>query len=260
MLNVVYGLIAIISTTVGAMTGMGGGVIIKPVLDIFGHFNAATINQLSSLTVLIMSVVSVGRMIAAKTRIEFRKAVPLALGGLVGGNVGKAALSAVLVATGAGKQTLVVQNIVLALLIIPIIYLMRHKETMPRLNWRGMGAAFVVGLFLGIFSAFLGIGGGPFNVVGIMIVLGIDTKMAALYSLFIILFSQAAAATTTWLTTGFAMYNLAMLPVMAVGAVAGGLIGAHLHKRFSTGKVETMFNIVQIVVLLLCLVNIIRNW
>ncbi|MCD8352587.1 MAG: hypothetical protein LUC93_18445, partial [Planctomycetaceae bacterium] len=62
MRELLYLAIALCSTTAGALTGMGGGVIIKPVIDLVGHYDAASINALSSLTVLIMSVVSVARL------------------------------------------------------------------------------------------------------------------------------------------------------------------------------------------------------
>ena len=62
-----YFLIAIGATTVGSLTGMGGGVIIKPVMDVMGAYDAATIGVLSSITVFSMSVVSIGKQMLAKT-------------------------------------------------------------------------------------------------------------------------------------------------------------------------------------------------
>ncbi len=260
MLEVLYGLIAMCSTTVGAMTGMGGGVIIKPVMDLFGHFNPMSINMVASLTVLVMAVVSVIEMLAGKTPFDFKVAVPLAASSLLGGHTGKAGLSWVIGAMNDGNRVLVVQNIVLACLIIPIIYFMRRKKNMPNLGFSGWPPALAVGFSLGVFSAFLGIGGGPFNVVGIIMVFGVSTKMAAAYSLFIILFSQAASAAMTGFSTGFGAYDLSMLPVMMFGAMAGGFLGARLRRHLTTERVETMFNLVQIAVLFLCIVNIIHNW
>lgn len=57
-MTAVYFLIALLATTAGAMTGMGGGVIIKPLLDLLGDYDAATIGVLSALTVFVMSLVS----------------------------------------------------------------------------------------------------------------------------------------------------------------------------------------------------------
>ena len=57
----VYFLIAICATTVGSLTGMGGGVIIKPLMDVLHGFDVQTIGVLSAITVFAMSVVSVGK-------------------------------------------------------------------------------------------------------------------------------------------------------------------------------------------------------
>lgn len=61
MQYVLYFLIAIGATTVGSLTGMGGGVIIKPLMDVLHGFDVQTIGVLSSLTVFSMSVVSIGK-------------------------------------------------------------------------------------------------------------------------------------------------------------------------------------------------------
>ena len=87
--GLVYFLIAIGATTVGSLTGMGGGVIIKPVMDVIGAYDAATIGVLSSITVFSMSVVSIGKQMLAKRKIPFGTAVPLAVGSVAGGQLGQ---------------------------------------------------------------------------------------------------------------------------------------------------------------------------
>ncbi|HBG5346526.1 TPA: hypothetical protein KQG29_003979 [Clostridioides difficile] len=60
-MNVILFSIAIFATIIGAITGIGGGVIIKPVLDLIWVFDITTISVLSSFTVLLMSIVSAYR-------------------------------------------------------------------------------------------------------------------------------------------------------------------------------------------------------
>ena len=48
-------LISFIASTVGAICGVGGGVIIKPVLDLFGVASVSTVSFLSGCTVLSMT-------------------------------------------------------------------------------------------------------------------------------------------------------------------------------------------------------------
>lgn len=119
MTYLIYFLIAIGATTVGSLTGLGGGVIIKPLLDILGDYNASTIGILSSITVFSMAVVSLGKQMLAKTKIPFDTAVPLAIGSVAGGQVGQRLLSQV-TAGLPNAQVTVVQNGVLSLLILGV--------------------------------------------------------------------------------------------------------------------------------------------
>lgn len=50
------------------MTGMGGGVIIKPAMDFIGTYNAQTIGVISSITVFSMSIVSIIKQIQLKLK------------------------------------------------------------------------------------------------------------------------------------------------------------------------------------------------
>ena len=87
----------------GSLTGMGGGVIIKPLLDLLKGYDVATIGVLSSITVFSMSVVSIGKQILAKTKIPFATAVPLALGSVMGGILGEKFLHIIVDALQADK-------------------------------------------------------------------------------------------------------------------------------------------------------------
>ena len=81
-------LICLIATTAGGISGVGGGVIIKPLMDVLHGFDVQTIGVLSSLTVFSMSVVSIGKQMLARTKIPFGTAIPLALGSVAGGLLG----------------------------------------------------------------------------------------------------------------------------------------------------------------------------
>lgn len=47
----IYFLVALLSTICGSIDGLGGGVIIKPVLDFLGDYNIETIGVLSASTI-----------------------------------------------------------------------------------------------------------------------------------------------------------------------------------------------------------------
>lgn len=69
-MELIYFVVVWIATTAGALTGMGGGVIIKPVLDVIGEYDAATIGVLCSCTVFTMSIVSIHKQVRQKAKIE----------------------------------------------------------------------------------------------------------------------------------------------------------------------------------------------
>lgn len=58
MIELIYFIIGLIATLIGSLAGLGGGIIIKPMLDLLGHFDVATITILSAATVFAMSIVS----------------------------------------------------------------------------------------------------------------------------------------------------------------------------------------------------------
>lgn len=71
-----YFLICITATTSGAISGIGGGVIIKPVMDAVSGLSISAISFLSGCTVLAMSVVSVLRGRTGDTKIDPQKRNP----------------------------------------------------------------------------------------------------------------------------------------------------------------------------------------
>lgn len=260
-----YLLVALAATLAGALTGMGGGVIIKPVLDLLGQYDAASIDALACFTVLTMAMVSVGRYAAdrwrgkATERLNAKATVALALGAMAGGYIGKAGLTALQGGLRHAQTATVIQNILLAVTLLVVMLYMREKEGARRQNHKSVLVCVVTGLLLGAFSAFLGIGGGPVNVAVIILVFGCSTKEAALSSLVIILFAQVAKALTILLTGGLASLDLKMLLPMVAGAVAGGALGAQLRKKLSEKAVDRMFQLLQLVILGICVVNIIKN-
>ena len=59
MVYMIFFLICFLASAVGAVCGIGGGVIIKPVLDAFGILDVETISFLSGCTVLSMTAYAV---------------------------------------------------------------------------------------------------------------------------------------------------------------------------------------------------------
>jgi hypothetical protein len=259
MQYLLYFLIAVGATTVGSLTGMGGGIIIKPVMDMLGAFDAQTIGVLSSLTVFSMSVVSIGKQMMGGIRIPFDAAIPLAVGSVAGGLAGERLLRLCVTVLQNNQMVTVVQNGVLALLISSVIVYMRNQRRIRSFQLRGVRISALVGLFLGLCSSFLGIGGGSVNVALVILLFSFDIKTATLCSLITIFFAQLSKLGAVALSTGFAVFDLRAAPVMIAGAIAGGFIGGGLNRRCREEAVERTFSLVQLLVLGIAIANVIKN-
>ena len=259
MQYVLYFLIAIGATTVGSLTGMGGGVIIKPLMDVLHGFDVQTIGVLSSLTVFSMSVVSIGKQMLARTKIPFGTAIPLALGSVAGGLAGEKLLQVIVDALRANSAVTVVQNVVLSLLILAVFLYMKNKSRIPSRELRGVVVSLLVGVFLGICSSFLGIGGGPINLVVLYFFFSMDAKTAASNSLYIILFSQLASLLTTLFTHTVPPFQWPVLLVMVGGGIGGGMVGRMLNKRIDNKVVERLFIGLMGLIVVICIYNVWRG-
>lgn len=258
MQMIIYAVVTLFATSMGAITGMGGGVVIKPVFDAMAQYDAATIGVITSVTVCFMALVSVLRHMHMKTSIDSKVALLLCAGSIAGGYAGQFAIKQVNALIKNSGLLVVIQNMLLFLLILCVILYMYDKSRIKPLNSTRALPVLMCGLLLGGVSSFLGIGGGPFNVAIILFVFGCDTRMAAVYSILTILFAQLSKLITIACTTGYAQYDLTVLPVVVLCGVTGGFLGAKLNKSLSDEAVERCFNIMQILVLCIALSNIIR--
>lgn len=249
-----YFFLTLLATTLGAITGMGGGVIIKPMLDALGQMDAATINVLSSLAVLFMSVVSMTRFMKTPKRFEAKTVLSLAAGSIAGGWIGGKAISR-LIGDGGAISSLI-QNIILAFMILAIMIYMYKKNSIKGFAFNGIVPSLLVGLGLGTLAAFLGIGGGPINVAIVIFFFSYSTKTAALVSIIIIFFSHLTKVSGILLAGNLQQYNFSMLVPILIGAVLGGFVGSLLQEKMPEKTVERIFFLMQCFVLLLCLFNI----
>ena len=198
---VLFFVVSFLASIAGAICGIGGGVIIKPVLDLFGLASVSTISFLSGCTVLAMSCYSVGKNILAhENRVDFAIGTPLAIGAAIGGVVGKQMFSNIKAMFENGNTVGSVQAICLALITLGTFIYTLKKAKIKTLQITNKAVCVLVGLVLGIMSSFLGIGGGPINLVVLFYLFSMETKTAAQNSLYVILFSQITSLVTTFVT------------------------------------------------------------
>jgi uncharacterized membrane protein YfcA len=257
-MNIFFLLLAFVATLLGALTGMGGGVIIKPVLDFAAQQDAASISILSSTTVFAMSAVALFKGRKLPERAPTGIAVPLSVGAVAGGISGENLFAAAIRNLSApGVKT--TQNIILIGLIALVFLYMLYKEKLPSPHLTGKRVSFLVGLFLGLVSSFLSIGGGPINVAAIVFLFAFSTKTAMQCSLLTIFFSQSAKLITVLMFAGFEGCDLSALPAMVIGGVLGGFAGGVWNKRLSDKSSEVLFRVAQVVIVCICMINIIQS-
>ena len=75
--SLLFGIVSFGASIIGAICGIGGGVIIKPVLDVFGWASVSTISFLSGCTVLSMSCYNVVKgMMAGDSKVNAKTGTP----------------------------------------------------------------------------------------------------------------------------------------------------------------------------------------
>ena len=258
-MTIIYFIIALLATTVGSMAGIGGGVIIKPILDFLGDFSLSTISVLSSFTVFSMAIVSIIKQIKYKFKLEVKKTVFIGIGSIIGGLLGENLLKLVIDII---NQTLIttIQNFILAILLILVYIYMNNRNKFKSYHVENIFACSLIGLFLGLIASFLSIGGGPINVCILTIFFSMGTKEAAVNSIITVLFSQGSKLMTIATTTGFAIFDLSLLPLMIIGGLIGGLVGSNLNKKLSGSLILKVFNIVVLLLILLNIYNIVSTF
>lgn len=251
-------IISLFATTVGAISGVGGGIIIKPVYDALSGLEVSTINFMSGCTVLSMSIVSLLKSKNSGVKLDKIKSTILALGAAIGGILGKAIFQEIKIHIANDKFISSIQSFILILMTIYVFWFVKNKASITMKNIKNIVITMGIGFFLGMISSFLGIGGGPMNIAVLSYFFNMDSKTTSLNSIYIIFFSQATNLITTFVTHTIPVYNQTNLLLMIVGGISGGFIGSSLVKRLSNSEVDKIFLGVLSLILFICSYNFIR--
>lgn len=242
MIVLIYITVIFTATLLGALAGLGGGVIIKPILDVINYHNVTDISFLSTAAVTSMALISVYRQKDNVRQVNLKVVILIAGGSMVGGNIGNYIFNQCLYYFS-DSAIQVLQAIIMNLLLIFVIISVYNKY---EYIVNGTFIYSIIGLVLGITSSFLGIGGGPINVAVFTVFLGVDIKMATLYSIITILFSQVAKLFNIAFTTGFSNYDLSALLYIIPAAIVGGVVGSYLNRKVNKKTITKIFVITVI--------------
>lgn len=247
---ILFFIISFLASVVGAICGIGGGIIIKPVLDLLRLENVTTISFLSGCTVLSMSCYSVCKsLMAGEQRVDKHIGTPLAIGAAAGGLFGKELFTYIKGLFKNQNAVGSVQAICLALITLGTLVYTLEKRKIRTHTVENPVACVGIGMTLGVMSSFLGIGGGPINLVVLFFFFSMDTKTAAANSLYLILFSQLASLLSTLITREVPPFQWQTLVLMVSGGIGGGIAGRLLNRQMSEKTVEKLFVSLMIVLI-----------
>ena len=234
--------VCFLASMLGPLCGIGGGVIIKPAIDALGLMGVSAASFLSGITVLSMSLFTIGKRVRAHSlRVDMGVMLPIALGAAAGGAAGKAIFASATTALGSpdlvgGTQAAVL----LALTALAIVYTLR-KDRLPHMRLASVAARATLGAVSGAAWSFLGIGGGPFNLVLLVFFLSMDTTDASQASLLIIAFSQVAGLVYMLAAGTVPAFSTPDLAGMVAMAIAGSIAGMFVSARIDASVRDRLY-------------------
>ena len=259
MIQVICCFVTFFACCIGTICGMGGGIIIKPVLDATGVMTVSTITFLSGCTVIAMTCWSVGKtLIQGESVIDIKNTTFLAIGAAVGGIAGKQLYSATASQFADPDTAGGVQAACLLLATLATFIYTLNKDKIKSKQTNSPAVSVLIGLVLGILGAFLGIGGGPFNVAVLYYFFSMQTKKATQNSLYIVLFSQAASTFKTMAFNGIPDFNISLLVFMMMFGIIGSEIGRRINKKIDDNQATRLFEGAMILIMCINIYNIIN--
>lgn len=257
MINLFTFLVCFTASVIGGLCGIGGGVLAKPLLDAVGVMPVSTVSFLSGLTVLSMAAISVYKN--RKTdRLQWKRSLPLGIGAALGGVWGKWLFDVLRGFAGADRLVGCVQAAVLGLFVLGILFYVRLRARIRTRHIENRAACGLIGSLLGLISAFLGIGGGPMNIVVFHYFFSMDTKTSAVNSLLVVLISQSGSFLYSLISRTIPAFQVFTLVVMVCAGVMGGFTASRLQEKMHAKQIDRLFCAVLLLILLLCAYNVFR--
>ena len=221
----------------GSMIGLGGGIIVVPVLTFLGFPpTAAASNSLfAALSNAIASTISYSK----QKRIEYSIGWRLGLLSIPG-----TVLGAIISTDAAPNIFKILFGLVLVASAVYIFLRKRIKRSDKQLSKQMIVLAVGASFFAGVISSFFGIGGGIIFVPLMVVGMSIAMKRAAPTSQMILLFASLSGVIThsllghpDFLQAGF----------LAIGSFIGGLVGARLSVEIKERYLQILVSVVILI-------------
>jgi len=220
----------------GSMIGLGGGIVIVPILTFFGF--SPSLAASNSLFAAFSNAVASTASYTKQKRIEYSIGLKLGLLAIPGTVLG------VFISHDITPSLFKILFGIVLIASAVYIFLRRKIESKEhnlskQIVILSIGASF----FAGIISSLFGIGGGIVFVPLMVIAIGLSMKIAAPTSQFVLLFVSASGMAAHSLL-GHPDYYEALF--LALGAFGGGLVGSRLSLEVGEKKLRILVTIVMI--------------
>ena len=221
----------------GSMIGLGGGIIVVPVLTFFGF--SPTLAASNSLFAAFSNAVGSTISYSRQKRIDYSIGLKLGLLSIPGTVLGAYLSSDV--APGIFK---ILFGLVLVSSAV-YIFLRKKIETKEK-NLTKQMIVFVISasFFAGIISSFFGIGGGTVFVPLMVVGIGMTMKKAAPTSQFILLFASLSGIITHSI---LGHPDFLQAGLLAAGAFFGGILGARLSLDIKERSLQILVSVIIII-------------
>ncbi len=221
----------------GSMIGLGGGIIVVPVLTFLGFSpTAAASNSLfAALSNAVASTISYSK----QKRIEYSLGLKLGLLSVPGTILGA------VVSSDVAPDIFKVLFGLILIASAAYIFLRRNLESKQKIISKQM-MVFAIGasFFAGIISSFFGIGGGIVFVPLMVAGLGMAMKRAAPTSQLILLFASLSGVITHSL---LGHPDFTQAGFLAIGSFLGGLVGARLSIDIKERYLQVLVSVVILI-------------
>ena len=221
----------------GSMIGLGGGIIVVPVLTFLGFppTVAASNSLFAALSNAIASTISYSK----QKRIEFSLGLKLGLLTIPGTVLGA------VISSDVSSEIFKILFAIILVLSAAYIFLRKKLETKEKTLSKQM-IVFAIGasFFAGIVSSFFGIGGGIIFVPLMVVGMGMAMKRAAPTSQLILLFASLS---------GVIVHSILGHPdflqagLLAIGSFFGGLVGARLSLDIKERYLQILVSVVILI-------------
>ncbi len=258
MIPLILFIVCILASGVGSIVGAGGGIIIKPLLDMLGILPVSTVSFCSGCTVLGMALSSLIRGRNDGVRLQLKTSTALAAGAVLGGLGGKLLFDMIRKIFPDERVLGAIQAVALTVITFLVYLYICKKDSLPSKSVKSLWVSVIIGLFLGGISSFLGIGGGTANVAVLFFFFSMEAKEAAKNSLYIIIFSQISGIISAVLTNSVPEFSRINLFSMVAGGIGGALIGAAVSKHMDNSGVEKVLRVLSLFIVAMSAYNIFK--